>query len=454
MKKILKSVFVIAMALTVCLSFTFTFSSQEAYAASKPGKVSGISKSYSGHYEYKVTWEKASNAKKYQVYRSTKKDGTYKRMTTTTSRSYKAYVIPGKTYYYKVRAINGSKKGSFSSKLLVKTASEKQLASDIPVYWNEEINDALKKYEEADGNSTFMYLTDAHWNANTKHSPAIVNYLYKKEGFNLVAFGGDVIEGTKSTTKAAINEIKSFYGSFDEDVNLMATTGNHDYDTSGGDVAPLTDKKMYELIYKKEKSFATVAHYGRCAYTDDTANKVRYISFYFDAALDNVTPQMGSNSKKSYPAQYELDWLKKTIQDSSLDEDWTIVLFTHGYYDFVRPPKEPTATKTGSQVGDFLLELQSDENTRADIACWMVGHTHKDKSTVISDDNGQIRIICTCTDSYMDGSNSRGTGYWGGCIMKKGHDTEQVIDMIRLDTENKKIHLIRVGAGEDRDYTY
>ena len=54
-----------------------------------------------------ITWNKVAGADGYQVYRATSKNGTYKKMLTTSKTTYKnTSVVSGKTYYYKVRAYN------------------------------------------------------------------------------------------------------------------------------------------------------------------------------------------------------------------------------------------------------------------------------------------------------------------------------------------------------------
>lgn len=63
----------------------------------------------------KVTWKKVTGAKKYQVYRATKKSGKYTKIKTTAKTSYTNKKLKnGKHYFYKVRAINGSTKSAFS----------------------------------------------------------------------------------------------------------------------------------------------------------------------------------------------------------------------------------------------------------------------------------------------------------------------------------------------------
>ena len=68
----------------------------------------------------KVSWKSVSGANGYEVYSSTSKSGTYKKIKTTSSLSYtNSGLKKGKTYYYKVRAyktFNGKKVyGSYSS---------------------------------------------------------------------------------------------------------------------------------------------------------------------------------------------------------------------------------------------------------------------------------------------------------------------------------------------------
>ena len=72
-------------------------------------------------YNYKtiqVKWNKISGVSGYQIYRASSKNGSYKRVKTvgsgTTSFKNKG-LTAGKTYYYKVRAYNGSTVYPFSS---------------------------------------------------------------------------------------------------------------------------------------------------------------------------------------------------------------------------------------------------------------------------------------------------------------------------------------------------
>lgn len=64
----------------------------------------------------KLTWKKAKNAKKYQVWRATAKNGKYKLIKTSAETTFtNKNLTAGKKYYYKIRAINGTLKGKFSA---------------------------------------------------------------------------------------------------------------------------------------------------------------------------------------------------------------------------------------------------------------------------------------------------------------------------------------------------
>ena len=99
----------------------------------------------------KISWKKITGAEKYQVYRSVKKNKGFKKVKTTK----KTYWIntklkTGKKYYYKVRAISGTEKSSFSN---VKSAKPKPAKVIISKIQNRGGNILInwKKVKDADG---------------------------------------------------------------------------------------------------------------------------------------------------------------------------------------------------------------------------------------------------------------------------------------------------------------
>ena len=70
----------------------------------------------------KLTWNAVAGASKYEVYRSTSKNGTYTKMFTTTNRSYtNTNARAGTTYYYKVKAVSRVRSTADSSFSAIKS---------------------------------------------------------------------------------------------------------------------------------------------------------------------------------------------------------------------------------------------------------------------------------------------------------------------------------------------
>lgn len=88
--------------------------------------VKAVSKSYNS---ISVTWKKNPVAKSYSVYRAATKNGSYKKLTTTTKTSYTDKKLKtGKTYYYKVRAYGKS----LENKTLTGAYSARVAAKPVP----------------------------------------------------------------------------------------------------------------------------------------------------------------------------------------------------------------------------------------------------------------------------------------------------------------------------------
>jgi len=118
--------FVLAIAVVIAFTPAIAFT-QSASAATRPGKVqwSSITKTPT---TITLKWKKASKAKGYSVYQ--KKSGKYKKIKTTTKRTYTTKKLKAfKSYSFKVRAyrMSGGKKvyGKYSSAKKVTTAASK-----------------------------------------------------------------------------------------------------------------------------------------------------------------------------------------------------------------------------------------------------------------------------------------------------------------------------------------
>ena len=82
-----------------------TYSAHSAAKAAKAVPAGPKITTKAGRKKITISWKKVAGARGYQVYRAVKKQGSYKKVTTTRSRSWiNKGCKRGKTYYYKVRA--------------------------------------------------------------------------------------------------------------------------------------------------------------------------------------------------------------------------------------------------------------------------------------------------------------------------------------------------------------
>lgn len=106
-----KKILCITMLLLVTTAFIPT---ETTWAASKKPAKPKVTVSVTAK-TVTISWKKAKKAKKYQIFRATKKNGKYKRIKTTKALSFKnTGLTTGKMYFYKVRSISGKRKSSFT----------------------------------------------------------------------------------------------------------------------------------------------------------------------------------------------------------------------------------------------------------------------------------------------------------------------------------------------------
>ena len=136
----------------IMLTFALMAVPMDANGASKSsvGKVTGVSVKRSAGSEVTIKWKKASGAKKYVIYRKTN-SGSFKRIKTTTQKSYKDTKVKiGNSYSYKIRAYkvkNGKKiYGKYSSVKKIKLTKYDYLVKAYTSYnkWGYE------SYKDAD----------------------------------------------------------------------------------------------------------------------------------------------------------------------------------------------------------------------------------------------------------------------------------------------------------------
>lgn len=155
-----------------------------------------------------VSWDAVPNANKYYVYRATSKNGTYSYMYSTTNTYYtNTNAVPGKTYYYKVKAVyadNDERNSELSNfgyvtcdlgKPMNVKVNNSEISGKPKVTWNK-VKDADKYYvyraTSKTGDYTYMYSTTNNYYTNTSAVPGKTYYYKVRAVCSATEYGNSV----------------------------------------------------------------------------------------------------------------------------------------------------------------------------------------------------------------------------------------------------------------------
>lgn len=317
----------------------------------------------------------------------------------------------------------------------------------LPSYWEEHIQnkiEAIKNKElitDANGDS-FIFMTDSHWPSNAKNSPALIRKILDNTNIIKVFGGGDVINLHPSKSEA-INYQRDFIKSFkDLNIDILNILGNHDLNNNEatyGSEAYLSIKEVYSTLFKISENNMN----GMPKVSETNGDSNRNIFYYIDNPIQKIRYIILNNARsKIYYNQNDpqLLFLKEKMQE--LSAGWTIVAFAHIYWSGI-VDGIPTENEYGTQITDLIDSLYDELD--ATFAALIVGHCHYDFS---KNSTKGYAVISTTSDAYQLSDTDLSP------VMTLGTSTEQAFDVFNIDTANRKIYTTRIGAGEDREFSY
>ena len=105
-------------ALILFTAVSFSMPETADALSKKPSKVKSVKVTKVTYSKATLRWNKAKHAKKYIVYRAAKKSGRYIKVGTVKKAKFTdKRLVTGTAYWYKVRAVNGKRKGAWSKKV-------------------------------------------------------------------------------------------------------------------------------------------------------------------------------------------------------------------------------------------------------------------------------------------------------------------------------------------------
>lgn len=307
----------------------------------------------------------------------------------------------------------------------------------MPQYWRDYMDEKLLSIRnELISNSmhglAFVFITDIHQKSNAGNSHYLVDYIKQNAGIDMVVFGGDLIDYETVSNDSAISQYYRFKDLY-IDNHTMSTPGNHDfYHKLGHDIFYNLYLKQFEDRFDMNGTNPIKRNYY---YIDNKSQNTRII--FFDSS-DWSTAEF----------KEQFDWYVDAL--NSIPSGWNVIVFTHILKTGVVPADDIRAISksfvdrtngTHTLYNGQIIEYDFTHSS-GNLVCMIAGHTHDD----LSDTNIGVPIILTTTDAINTEHPN--------VEMKLGTTTEQAFDVFFLDFDKRIIKTIRIGAGQDRKWSY
>ena len=363
----------------------------------------------------------------------------------------------------------------------VKSLTQDDPSVNIPDYWNSHINEKINQIRSnqlplgKDGFS-FGFITDIHYNPrNTGYevsSPHIMSKVMKDCSIKFFVNGGDMgnQQNGENGREVVISDYYGLMGKFkDAGIidKMLPLIGNHESNTQNWKIGDgdfnnvmVNNDEVYSILFRDTERIHSISYGGDGTYyyVDDIPNQVRYV------CLNTNDVEYTEVSKIDYAVkQQQFDWLINEALELP-NADWSVVLATHippvtqDFYHRGMPVRNMELLKgvvkafknkstfsnseshsDSSYNANVSVDFTGNEN---DFIVWIAGHHHRDHVTLV---DGSYTVVLTADDGRRTYDNP---------VKIIGTDTEHVMDFFTVDKTNKRVLITRVGAGEDREFTY
>lgn len=347
--------------------------------------------------------------------------------------------------------------GGIASKRYVQNALKETDFDDVPDYWKShmdlKVDEINEKMRTIDGDA-YIFITDCHWYYNEQQSPKLIKYLLDKTRVKKVFFGGDIVQayGTKQDMIDWSDKFFQAFSFLNNSQQLFWITGNHDFTirdaqgSAGGNTLPL--EEQYNYFAQPTDTYIDYPSDKLYYFKDNTSKKIRYVFLNMHEKVDDVNAYW---SLKYYVSQAQIDWLLNKAVD--VDSDWSIVVIGHepiisemssyaSEFDILKDIFEAYNSKSSlSKTYDDKVVDVDFKDVKGKILLYQNGHSHKDES--VKTDH-MLYVSTGCDARYTDDKWDR----------VKTTDTEQLFDVVIVDKKTAKINMIRIGAGENREFIF
>ena len=347
-------------------------------------------------------------------------------------------------------------------------------ATQLPEYWTTYLDDRINTIKnELCKPETFyapvIFVTDSHYVTSNNVDAKIINYLDEKLPIAQVLHGGDFIT-IESTYLDCFNNLNMCVDKYKKVKNkFLPALGNHDCVSSGTSPAPFRKSQADEIIFKNLNEVNNVckpntSYVGRIYdilgnfgyyYKDDEIKKIRYIILN---SCDNFRDTEGNDIGFAFK-DAQVEWLAEEALDlKNKGNGWRIIVLSHLYtknsniHGSEEEPDTYNIEHVSAILNAYINKSTYNFNNKSfdfsthdnKIVGYFCGHYHYPSLFKDGDLN-----VCV-------GLNADGHVYTpANCneIQRtKGTINETALEVLLIGTDNCK--LFRIGAGEDRSFTF
>ena len=272
---------------------------------------------------------------------------------------------------------------------------------------------------------SFVFITDVHWAANKKHSPALIRAVMNGTAVQTIVCGGDIIQSYNASKNGASGEIKGFIDAIKNIpcYEYFGVFGNHDDNSnSNSDISiQFTKEEQYNLMYpfasaknihwiwEDVPGVFSESSVKNDYYVDHPRTQTRYLCIDWSNPLSTA----------------RVDWIQSVLGEN---DGYRVIVIYHGIYSGSGGVLTPEHT----QIMDAISAYKSK------IVAVFSGHAHMDDVIDYYGD-GSVPVILTSCDTFRAASMSTET------------TDEQCFDVVVVDYNQQKVKLTRIGRGLDRE---
>lgn len=360
------------------------------------------------------------------------------------------------------------------------------------------VYDAVAKYADdiikAESDLTIPIMTDVHWDKD-KEPFAIFNYLANRGVGDYCFCLGDLLPKHYDNKTEATNTLKWMYESLNRPPivsDLYTLIGNHDTNVvATGQISDrssmITNSELYSLSGARTKDgyYQARKNYG---FIDIDRIKVRLIWLDCADVYDHATGERLSTNSEVMLQQEQYDWfgnvaLKFTSKNNP--QEWSVITLTHASFSnlawdglqkivkaFIMGGRVDNYISTctiGGANNQLVANVDYSEQGAMTYICNICGHAHYDAIVDLGGDTNvkEVYVPCMRTGAvyYDDNPNRVFTVEEIAEIIanpenKKLYEqnsedeTQNILDTMLLDKENRTVTFKRFGAGSDRQISY